>query len=56
MLRSDQPREGSSPDQVRMDPLNLLNPGKFDFGNEAEPKQVHALPTRGWTYQRAKSA
>ncbi len=39
-----------------MDPFNLLNPGKFDFGSGAESKSVHVLPTRGWTFQRAKSA
>ncbi len=39
-----------------MDPFNLLNPGKLDFGEDAEAQSTHVLPTRGWTFQQAKSA
>jgi FAD/FMN-containing dehydrogenase len=36
-----------------MDPLGLMNPGKFAAEDVAAPEPGAALPTTGWTYQRA---
>jgi hypothetical protein len=36
----------------RMDPLGLMNPGKFAAEDVAEPNAGAALPTSGWTYQQ----
>jgi FAD/FMN-containing dehydrogenase len=36
----------------RMDPLGLMNPGKFEAEDVAEPGVGAALPTSGWAYQQ----
>jgi hypothetical protein len=36
----------------RMDPLGLLNPGKFAAEDVAEPGAGAALPTSGWAFQK----
>ena len=41
--------EGDAPFKARMDPLGLMNPGKFDDGRPEESSGT-ALPTTGWTY------
>jgi hypothetical protein len=38
--------------RLRMDPLGLLNPGKFAAADVAEPGAGAALPTSGWEFQK----
>ena len=40
--------EHDEPFKRSMDPYNLLNPGKFDFGGAASNEYRTDLPTDGW--------
>jgi hypothetical protein len=39
--------------KMSMDPFNLLNPGKLDFGLEGSKTAKANLPTRGWIFRKA---
>jgi FAD/FMN-containing dehydrogenase len=36
-----------------MDPFNILNPGKLDFGADSAPPADSSLPTQGWAFRKA---